>query len=115
MSTTLDELSTYSKLFQLPSRTISSILYREDIIAYCLLRDKLTYAELLELQITLKDIYYHQASHNKIDFSKYIKLTENEIKKLSTIFDLKSGTLLEISTFIQLTPKELAFNIVSQL
>ncbi len=114
MSTTLDDLTTYLKLFQLDSRTISTILRREDIIAYCLLRDKLTYAELLELQIILKDIYYHQANPNKIDFSKYIHLTASEIKKLSNIFHLKSNTLLEISTIIQLTPKELAFNIVSQ-
>lgn len=115
MSNTLNELSTYLKLFQIPSRTISTILRREDIVVYCLLRDKLTYAELLELQIILKDIYYHQASPNKIDFSKYINLTASEIKRLSTIFDLKSNSLLEISTFIQLPPKELAFNIVSQL
>jgi len=115
MSNTLDELSDYLKLFQVNPRTISSILRREDIIAYSLLRDKLTYAELLELQITLKDIYYHQASPNKIDFSKYIKLTKSEITKLSNIFNLKTNTLLEISTIIQLTPKELSFNIVSQI
>lgn len=115
MSNTLNELSTYLKLLKLDSRTISAVVHRDDIVAYCLLRDKLTYSELLELQIILKDIYHHQATPNKIDFSKYIKLTKSEIKKLSKIFHLKSNTLLEISTFIQLNPQELAFNVVYQL
>ena len=112
MSTTLDELSTYLKLFQRPSRTISSIFYREDIIAYCLLRDKLTYAELLELQIVLKDIYYSQES-KEVDLSKYIKLNKHEINKLSSIFDLKTNTFLEIASIIQMTPQELSFNLVN--
>ena len=112
MSSTLNDLSTYLKLLNLDTPTIYKALNRSDVVAYCLLRDKLTYAELLELQIILKDIYYSQES-KKVDLSKYIKLNKNEIKKLSTIFDLKTNTLLEIASIIQITPQELSFNLVN--
>jgi hypothetical protein len=112
MSSTLNDLSTYLKLFKLDTRTISKILNRADIVAYCLLRDKLTYSELLELQIILKDIYYSQES-KKVDLFKYIKLNESEINKLSNIFKLKTSTPLEIASIIQITPQDLAINIVN--
>ena len=112
MSSTLNNLSTYLKLFNLDNRAISTILNRLDIVTYCLLRDKLTYAELLELQIIFKDIYYSQESKN-VDLSNYIKLTKTEIKKLSNIFKLKKDTLLEIASIIQMKPLELATNIVN--
>ena len=112
MSSTLNELSIYLKLFNLDTITISNILNRAAVIAYCLLRDKLTYAELLELQIIFKDIYYSQES-KEVDLSKYIKLNKNEIKKLSSIFHLKTNTLLEIASIIQMTPKDLSFNLVN--
>jgi len=116
MSSTLNDLSTYLKLFNLDTPAISTILNRSDIIAYCLLRDKLTYVELLEVQIVLKDIYYSKDPKNeskRVDLSKYIKLNKNEIKKLSSIFNLKTNTLLEIASIIQMTPQELSFNLVN--
>ena len=112
MSSTLNDLSTYLKLFNLDTPTISKTLNRSDVIAYCLLREKLTYVELLELQIIFKDIYYSQESE-QVDLSKYIKLNKNEIKKLSNIFHLKTDTLLEIASIIQMTPQELSFNLVN--
>jgi hypothetical protein len=112
MSSTLNDLSTYLKLFNLDSRTISKILNRADVVSYCLLRDKLTYAELLELQIIFKDIYYSQES-KRVNLSKYIELTKSEMNKLSNIFKLKKNTLLEIASIIQMTPQELAMNIVN--
>ena len=112
MSSTLNDLSTYLKLFNLDNRTISTILNRADVVTYCLLRDKLTYAELLELQIIFKDIYYSQES-TQVDLSKYIELTKSEINKLSNIFKLKKNTLLEIASIIQMTPQELSMNIVN--
>ena len=112
MSSTLNDLSTYLKLFNLDNRTISTTLNRADVVTYCLLRDKLTYAELLELQIIFKDIYYSQES-KQVDLSKYIELTKSEINKLSNIFKLKKNTLLEIASIIQMTPQELSMNIVN--
>ena len=112
MSSTLNDLSTYLKLFNLDTPTISKTLNRTDVVAYCLLRDKLTYAELLELQIILKDIYYSQES-KKVDLSKYINLNKYEIKKISNIFKLKTNTPLEIASIIQMTPQELSFNLVN--
>ena len=114
MSSTLKDLFTYLKLFKLDTPSISTSLNRADVIAYCLLRDKLTYAELLELQIVLKDIYYSQES-KEVDLSKYIKLNKHEIKQLSSIFHLKTNTLLEISSIIQMTPKELSFNLLNYI
>jgi hypothetical protein len=112
MSSTLNDISTYLKLFNVDNYSISKIVNRADVVAYCLMRDKLTYGELLELQIILKDIYYSQES-KKVNLSKYIKLNKSEIKKLSNIFKLKTSTPLEIASIIQMTPQDLAINIVN--
>lgn len=115
MSNTISQLHNYLKLADIPKSSINTILKRNDILLYSLLRDKLTHSELLELQIVLKDIYYKQDNPVLVDFSKYISLNHIEKKIASDILNLKTNSLLELATIVQLPPKELVYNIKNNL
>ena len=113
MPNTLSDLITYLELLDVSKNDINKIIKRDDIVLYSILRDKLSTSELLELQIVLTDIYNKRENPLDVDFTKFINLDKKEKKLVNNILQLKTNSLLEIVTIIQLDTKDLAFNIVN--
>jgi hypothetical protein len=115
MPNTLSELVTYLELLDISKKDINKIISRNDIVLYSILRDKLSTAELLELQIIFKNIYNKRENPLDIDFTKFLDIDNSERKLVAQLLDLKTNSLLELATIIQLDTKDLSFNIVNTL
>jgi hypothetical protein len=115
MPNTISELVTYLEMLDISKKDISKIISRDDIVLYSILRDKLSNAELLELQIILKNVYNRNENPLDIDFSKFVEIDKKERKLVADLLHLKTNSALELATIIQLDTKDLAFNIVNTL
>ena len=115
MPNTISELVTYLEMLDVSKKDISKILSRDDIVLYSILRDKLSVSELLELQIILKNVYNKNENPLDIDFSKFVELQKKERNVAADLLNLKTNSVLELATIIQLDTKDLAFNIVNTL
>lgn len=115
MPNTISELVTYLEMLDVSKKDISKILSRDDIVLYSILRDKLSVSELLELQIILKNVYNKNENPLDIDFSKFVELQKKERTVAADLLNLKTNSVLELATIIQLDTKDLAFNIVNTL
>jgi hypothetical protein len=113
MSRTLSDIHTYLKMMNLPKGKITTFLDRSDVVLYSTIRDLMTESELLELEIVIKDVFNNAENPLEIDFTKYISLDKKQRKIVSSMLDLKTTSALEIATIIQMSPKDLAFNIVN--
>jgi hypothetical protein len=115
MPNTISELVTYLELLDLSKKDISKLISRDDIVLYSILRDKLSTSELLELQIILKNVCNKSENPLDIDFSKFVELQKKERNLVGDLLNLKTNSVLELATIIQLDTKDLAFNIVNTL
>jgi hypothetical protein len=115
MPNTISELITYLEMLDISKKDISKIISRDDIVLYSILRDKLSTTELLELQIILKNVYNRSENPLDIDFTKFVEIDKKERKLVGDLLNLKTNSVLEIATIIQLDSKDLAFNIVNTL
>jgi hypothetical protein len=112
MSRTLGDIHTYLKMMDVPKTKINTLLDRSDVVLYSNIRDLMSESELLELEIVLKDVFNNVENPLEIDFSKYISLDKKQRRIVASMLDLKTTSPLEIATIIQLSPKDLALNIV---
>jgi hypothetical protein len=115
MPDTISDLVTYLEILDVTKKDISKLISRDDIVLYSILRNKLSTAELLELQIILKNVYNRSENPLDIDFSKFVEIDKKEKKIVSNVLNLKTNSVLELATIIQLDTKDLAFNIVNTL
>ena len=114
MKDTLEILKTYLELLEVPKDKITSIISSKEIQLYAYLRDKLTYVELLDLQITLNNIYNGVENKNKINFNEYCLIDKRY--RTSTCNLLlhncisSRNCMFALSTIISMEPKEIALN-----
>ena len=113
-SNTLELLKITMELYDIPKKEIQSFLNLERIQLYAFLRDRLTYPELIELQIILNNIYNNVENKDKIDFTEYCPISLKHQEKTCTILLNKclkdSNCLLAICTIIAMEPKEIIEN-----
>ena len=114
MDKTLDLLKAYLEIFNVDRNNIKEFLTQEKIQLYSIIRDKLTYAERVELEIILNNIYNNYESKNKIDLSKYIHLNKKLIDKTEKIMldrcISKKDCIFALCTIINMEPKEVVSN-----
>ncbi len=114
---TIDVLKSYMDLYEISKKESERFLNRPDIQLYCLLRDKLTYPELVDLQISINNICNNEESMNKIDFREYLFLNDNDIQRAMELFNIdKKGNIINnkkfcaIATIISMEPKNIIDN-----
>jgi hypothetical protein len=115
MPNTISDLVTYLEMLDISKKDISKLISRDDVILYSILRDKVSTSELLELQIILNNVYNRSENPLDIDFSKFVGLDKKERNLVADLLKLKTNSVLELATIIQLDTKDLAFNIVNTL
>lgn len=114
MKDTLEILSTYLELLEVPKEKASRLLKSKEIQLYAYLRDKLTYTELLDLEIVLNNIYNGVENKNKINFNEYC-LIDKKYKTSACSLLLHNCIsskycMYALSTIIAMEPKEVALN-----
>jgi hypothetical protein len=115
MSKTIEDIKIYLQLLNIPNAKINKLINRDDIAIYSALRDRLTYSELLELQVFLRGVNNGIEKRSNKYFEKYVDLQKDQRKLVKEQLGLKGSTNLEIVSILQMEPRELAINIVNEL
>jgi hypothetical protein len=115
MSKTINDVKNYLQLLNIPNAKINKLINRDDIAIYSFLRDRLTYSELLELQVFLRGVNNGTEKRSDKYFEKYVDLEKDQRKLVKEKLGLKSISNLEIASIIQMEPRELAINLVDEM
>ncbi len=116
MKETLEILTSYMELYECSEEEKREFLKSQEIQMYALLRDRLTYPELVELQIILENIYTGFEEKDKIDFNEYIYfINKKYLEQICNLYELeecsrKKEIIYGICTIIAMDPKEVVNN-----
>jgi hypothetical protein len=117
MNTILEELRIYLELYDIPRTHINKILKRDDVQLYSYLKNKLTHGESMELSSILDEFVSKKKEEiitKKIDPSKFIQITEKDLKHVKKIFNISENepntTIVKLMTILSLEPIDIANN-----